>query len=495
VSHSRAVLLQSRNFCALFALALALLSAHAQSQLPVSVNPCDLVAHPEAYAGRTIKVRAKVSIGFENFTIATPGCNEKGREVWLMYGGDEPTPTMSTVNDQSRPAGSVLKVEGRPVVLRHDSELELFKRRLSAQRLIGVSDEESLGICRFYDVTATITGIFFAAPDRPLGGFGHMGCCHLLAIQQIEDVDAQRTGVPAGGRYSCRTDTWNVPAAEMKPFDRRECKGLEDCRSAVLEQIEKAALHWNDPLPEAAEGDLEPYIGPSWRSSDLLKTYGVRAQWSGTKQQSQNGAKMNLYRTLCSIVSPPLPISTPIGCKSLWSEFLPDRKEADQIENGVKQGQEEWRMGSPANAAGPALEEASRLWGITPVQGLTFKGCDNPMIVGGDQFSWCNWVDPDGMQQLTVQVTRFGLLRRMKQWDGVPWILSRGNGVVCAAENRTFTCRTHFRHLLHSTCTSTPEFNRSRFQSPQPHRPALHLKCKYDVSTFVAPPLQDAAAG
>ena len=435
MSHLQVVLIRVRNVSALIILGLTLNSAHAQPQVLVPNSPCDLVAHPEAYAGKTVKVRAKVLIAFENFTLDTHGCDEKGREIWLMYGGDEPTPTMSTVNDQSRSVGSVIRVEGRPVTIQHDAQLELFKRRLSAQRLTGLSDEECEGSCRFYDVTATITGIFFAAPDRPLSGFGHMGCCHLLAIERIEDVDAQRTAVPAGGRYSCTTETWDVPTTEIKSFDRRECKGYEDCRSAVLEQMEKVALHWNDQLPEAASGDLEPYIGPSWRSSDLLKTYGVRAQWAETKQQSKTVKKMNVYRTLCSVVSPPLPRSTPIGCRNLWSEFSSSKSDTERIQNSVKQGQDEWRIGSPANAARPALEEASRLWGITPAQGLTFKGCENPMVVGGDQFSWCNWVDPDGMLQLTVQVTRLGLLRRMKQWDGVPWMLSRGSGVVCAAEN------------------------------------------------------------
>jgi hypothetical protein len=156
-------------------LLLALHAAAAQPQAPIPVSPCELIAHPQEYSEKIVNVRAKVSIAFENFTLASAGCDEKSRPVWLMYGGDEPTPTMSTVNDQSRPAGSVLRIEGRQVVLKHDAELELFKRRLSAERLTGVSDDECSGSCRFYNVTATFTGIFFAAPDRPLGGFGHMG--------------------------------------------------------------------------------------------------------------------------------------------------------------------------------------------------------------------------------------------------------------------------------------------------------------------------------
>ena len=341
---------------------------------------------------------------------------------------------MSTVNDQSRPAGSVLRIEGRQVVLKHDAELELFKRRLSAERLTGVSDDECSGSCRFYNVTATFTGIFFAAPDRPLGGFGHMGCCHLLAIQQIEDVVAERTPVPAGGRYSCTTDIWKVPEAEIGTLERRQCNGFEDCRSAALEQVKDAAWHWNDPLNEAADGDLSAFSGPSWGSSDLLKTYGVEAQSFKTKGHSVSVTRMTVSRTLCRVVSPPLPMSTPIGCRDLRSEFPPAKNEIEQIQGRVRQGQDQWRLGPTASAAGPALEEASRKWDITLAQGLIFSGCDDLMTVAGDQFSSCHWVDPDGMQEFSVQVTRLRSLRSGKNWDSVPWVLTRGNGQVCSAE-------------------------------------------------------------
>jgi hypothetical protein len=428
-----AVFVHFRFFASVIGLVLALHTAGAQAQAPIPVSPCELIAHPEEYAGKIVKVRAKVSIAFEDFTLATAGCDEKSRQVWLMYGGDEPTPTMSTVNDQSRPAGSVLRVEGRPVVLKHDAQLELFKRRLSAVRLTGVSDDECSGNCRFYNVTATLTGIFFAAPDRPLGGFGHMWCCHLLAIQQIEDVDAERTRVPAGGQYSCTTDTWKVPEAEIGTLERRQCSGFEDCNAAALQQVKVAASHWNDPLSEAADGDLSASWGPIWHSSDLLKTYSVEAQSSKREGRSDSLTAMTVSRTLCRVVSPPLPMSAPIGCRNLRSEFPPAKNEIEQIQSRVRQGQDQWRLGSAASAAGQALEEASRKWGITLAQGLIFSGCDNPMIVAGDQFSSCHWVDPDGMQALSVQVTRFGSLRSGKNWDSVPWVLTRGRGQVCAA--------------------------------------------------------------
>ncbi len=162
---------------------LLLLAPTCHAQTPVEVSPCDLVQHPQTYDNKLIQIRDRVSIAFEDFSLETTGCGEKFRSVWLAYGGDEPTPTMSTVNDQSRAPGSVVKVHGRSISLVHDDSLELFKRRLSAVR-VGVPGGN------LYEVTATLTGVFFAASQD--GGFGHLHCCHLFVIQKVDAVESAK---------------------------------------------------------------------------------------------------------------------------------------------------------------------------------------------------------------------------------------------------------------------------------------------------------------
>jgi len=417
-----------------FALAMQALATLAQAPIPASV--CELAKSPVKYANQVVEVRGKVSLGFENFTLRDSDCAEKDRSVWLAYGGDEPTPTTSTVNDQARPAGSVVKVNGRAVLLQRDESLELFKRRLAALR-IGVKDDlNCYDECRFYEVTATFTGVFFAAADKRPGGYGHMGCCHLLAIQRVSEVDARRTEVPAGGRFACTTETWDIAAAEAQSMEERRhsCHGFDDCRKAAGEELIAVARHWNDPTNLTGEGDLSFFTGPHWHSADRLKAYSIAFQ----HQPAEHAAKVISggigTRVQCKAVSPPLPFSTPIGCKGLWSELPVSQSAAKVIQERVKLGQDSWRMGSADVAAKGALDEAVRLWGVTPAPGLKLGDCGKPMVVDGDQFSWCNWVDPDGMQQLMVQVTRLGALRHWKSWESVPWVLTRGDGIVCTTE-------------------------------------------------------------
>jgi hypothetical protein len=305
-----------------FILVLLLLTPACHAQAPVEVSPCDLVKHPETYNNKVIQIRDRVLIAFEDFSLDANGCGDRLRSVWLAYGGDEPTPTMSTVNDQSRPTGSVLKVNGKPIFLAHDESLELFKRRLSAVR-VGVPGGN------LYEVTATFTGYFFEAHKD--GGYGHLGCCHLFVIQKVAAVEARRTGVPAGGNF---------------------------------------------------------------------------------------------------------PPETLIGCRNLSSDFAISKTDATNIAKTAGSSSEAWRLVAEQPASRVALDDAARRWNVTLASDLTFDSCSSRMTVAGNQFTWCTWTDPNSMQSFRIQITRFGFLRHFRGWDSVPWILTRGDGVVCTADDK-----------------------------------------------------------
>jgi len=306
--------------CVIFVLLLLAPSCHAQTAIQVS--PCDLAQHPQTYDNKEIQVRGRVSIAFEDFSLKATDCGEELRAVWLAYGGDEPTPTMSTVNDQSRTPGSAIKVHGRSISLVRDDSLELFKRRLSAVR-VGVPDGN------LYEVTATFTGYFFEASKD--AGYGHLGCCHLFVIQQVDEVEARRTKVPAGGN---------------------------------------------------------------------------------------------------------LPPETPIGCRNLHSDFAISKSDATNVAKSVGSGAETWRLGTEQQASRVALDDAARRWDVKLVSDLIFESCSDRIVVGGDQFTWCTWKDPNSMQSFMIQVTRFGFLRHFRGWDSVPWILTRGSGVACTVDEK-----------------------------------------------------------
>lgn len=421
-----------------FVLALPVLA-----QAPIHATPCDLVNNPGKYANQVVEVRGSVSISFEDFTLVEPGCEEASRPIWLIYGGDEPTPTASTVNDLSRKPGSVLKVNGRPIPLVHDAALDLFRQRLGAIRISPVGDRPCYD-CHLYQVTATLTGVFFAAQSQgqQFEGYGHLGCCHLLAIQQVSDVGAERTPIPMGGIFECAAETRKLDAIEANRFRTFEsCAGLNDtqCRNLVYQEIAAAAAYWNDHIdPREWTSNLGEIAGNTskhtWESVDKLKTYTVSIQSSDPEKAGSMVTGGDITRSTCKATAPPLPQSTIISCRNLWSEFPVQKAEVEKLPARISQGLEKWRMSPAADASREALKQAAGVWGIALSKDYLPAVCNRPMDYNGDEFSWCQLTARDGMQSLGIQITRFAYLRHGRSWDQVPWVLTRGNGVVCRSE-------------------------------------------------------------
>lgn len=158
-----------------------------QAQAPgtetVSVSLCDLKKDPGAFNHKLVEITGFVSHGFEDFTLFDPSCSS-WPEVWLEYGGTDKSGTMyccGVAADRSRP--KPLVVENITVPLVDDARFREFD---------GLIQRRPDSVVR-----ATIVGRFFAGelvkyPARThWSGYGHMGCCSLLAIQQIVSVDPQ----------------------------------------------------------------------------------------------------------------------------------------------------------------------------------------------------------------------------------------------------------------------------------------------------------------
>jgi hypothetical protein len=403
------------------------LTGHGQTPLKVSL--CDLVKQPEKYTRQWVEVRGAVNLGFEDFTLRTRACGEK-YQIWLAYGGDEPTPTMSTVNDLERRPGVVPKVDGIPVTLQRDANLELLKGRLAARRVTAPDGSMCDAECRLYDVTGTLVGLFMAAPKgaRPLSGYGHLGCCHLLMIQRVTDVEAVRTEVPAGGRFACSKETWEMDQAQSgKAFQRRACTDMRDCEKAVGQQFGMVAEHWGDEI-DTNKGSVAGFMSgaPVWRSADLLTTYSLTGHYSDQRRQTGTLLGATATRTACNAAEAPFPLATPIHCKTLFSDFRGSKKTPAQGKS--------W-PGSPETVARDALEEAAKRWGLDLMPGLKLEECIKPPVVlKGTQFTWCQWSEPTAMQSFSIQVSRSHALHQLRAWDNALWTLTRGHGLACVAE-------------------------------------------------------------
>ena len=148
---------------------------------PQRVTLCALRADPAAYDGKLIEVAGDVSHGFEHFQISEGGCDESPA-VWLEYGGLKNSNTVyccGPVANATRPGPLV--VQGISIPLVEDQMFKRFDARIAKK-------EETV-------FRAMLVGRFFAGEllnlprGKQWGGYGHIGCCTLLAIQQVMAID------------------------------------------------------------------------------------------------------------------------------------------------------------------------------------------------------------------------------------------------------------------------------------------------------------------
>jgi len=158
---------------------------------PLNVTVCQLKADPPAYNHRLVKVTGFVSHDFEDFSIYDPTC-ASWPSIWLEYGGklkSDTTYCCGATAGRSRP--EQLAVEDIPIPLRVDETFKSFDKAIQPPFRSG--QHGSI-------VRATLVGRFFAGQliqypkTQQWGGYGHFGCCTLLAIQQVISADSQNRG-------------------------------------------------------------------------------------------------------------------------------------------------------------------------------------------------------------------------------------------------------------------------------------------------------------
>lgn len=178
--------------CAAIVLALGAI-ASAQTPIPAEEQPalvtiCQLESDPAAYNHKLVEVTGFVSHAFEDFTVFDPICPSR-LGVWLEYGGKGKSGTMyccGVTADKHR--ANELKVEGISIPLIDNDQFREFDKVIQPPFRSGVHGSI---------VHATLVGRFFSGrlikyPKATFwGGYGHMGCCALLVIQEVKSFDAQ----------------------------------------------------------------------------------------------------------------------------------------------------------------------------------------------------------------------------------------------------------------------------------------------------------------
>ncbi len=261
---------------------------------PLLVDACELQRNPITYNHKLVQVTSHVTLGFEDFGLS-PDCQNVGNRggVWLGLGGDAGPQTVYCCGDHSRPKNEDIQIDGFVLPLRKDVNLEQFHRLLSAKR-DRAPDGAPCYDCTYFSVSATLTGRFFAGgwgiakegQAAPQVGYGHLGCCSLLVIQQVSDVTAERTPVVSGTHFSCKERKWSRSSSDAKPAlvageDFRELWRKEDFSRVAMEAVQALAEEWNSQLPTTTPNIYRDVsrkyerANGTWTSSDLLLKYDI----------------------------------------------------------------------------------------------------------------------------------------------------------------------------------------------------------------------------
>lgn len=247
------------------------------------VSVCDLIQNPQAFDRQLVRFRGRLHLEFESADVGTSECAPTPLRtgIWWTYGGDN-LPVLERERKQ---------IQSFVSPIQHDAAFDTFEQYVHLRRYLRPDNNDcSYEQCKYYDVVATFSGRFFSGSPVPwrkgLGGFGHMGCCHLFVIEQISEVTAKRTAVPADDTpYSCSSVTWQAEFPPMSPHSETPQLSVPDAisiRIAANKQFlsDQVRLHDGTQFDQAIDsGRPYSYLGLTgsftWSSPDVLTTYKV----------------------------------------------------------------------------------------------------------------------------------------------------------------------------------------------------------------------------
>jgi hypothetical protein len=222
------------------------------------VSVCELKRDPDLYDHKLIRVQGTISHEFEDFTIRDAACPDFDNQTWLRYGGDASEDvTYCCPGSGTARKAAPLEVEGIEVALQRDEALERLRRLLNSYRIDRHARVIYVQTNPSYTVTSTLVGRFFAGTKRhpifgPHRGFGHMGCCTLLAIQQVLSIDSVVSNIKPG-ESSCynegrldRSDESAVAARNAEILASGERWRTKDERRIATEALD---AYLKKPLP------------------------------------------------------------------------------------------------------------------------------------------------------------------------------------------------------------------------------------------------------
>jgi hypothetical protein len=391
---------------------------NAQAKLPIRATVCQLENHPSMYDRKLVQTEGRIYFGKFDFVIDADCEPHSQARVWLDFGGDivSPSEYWGIGNFLPKQEGVDVRVRGIAIPVVSDSLMDKFVNDVAATRFRKPNGDPCGPECLFYEVSATVTGMFFSGAK---GGFGMEECCHLLVVEKVTAVSSKRTSVPAGGEYECTSDRWQPTPQELKALSAiPECSLRADFRNcyAVL------AKHWGDSIKANAGLD---YDGP-WTSRDMTRYYkfaggfiskpGQRDSAGNPSWNSEMTPTSSVTRQVCHATVPPRPASDHVICRFYRSGALENKDSAIALQKLLNSGNEVWRSDDMAKVGWLAYEDAEKQWKLSPSSETKLEKCQ-PWPPGKDgdgheqQWGYCTWLAKDDMEEITVQMHKPGYLK------------------------------------------------------------------------------------
>jgi hypothetical protein len=166
----------------------------------VDVTTCDILANPQSFDGKTVRVKGTVSAGFDEFVLKDGACNQPINAIWLAYpagtkGKASPAAFVQLQLGRNNPAATS-NTNRSPVKIDKNKEFKQFDSLLSTPYKSGGM---CLG-CTRYTVTATLVGRLDGVKEAGIArdsagrfvnanGFGNLNLYRArLVLQTVADV-------------------------------------------------------------------------------------------------------------------------------------------------------------------------------------------------------------------------------------------------------------------------------------------------------------------
>jgi hypothetical protein len=181
---------------------------------------CEILKNPQSFNGKTVRVKATVSAGFDDFALRGEGCGQKINAIWLSYPEGTKAKSGPVAMLQLQPAknfaGAVAVVERPAVILDKNKDFKQFDSLLATPYK---GNGMCLG-CGRYSVSATLVGrLDGTVPELKhdgsgkivgISGFGNLNAYSArLVLQSVSDISSQEID------YSKITDAVKVDAAQQ----------------------------------------------------------------------------------------------------------------------------------------------------------------------------------------------------------------------------------------------------------------------------------------